>query len=488
MSHPLRNTRSHPAPSVRSRLEGGAPWPAYASAVGVAVVVAVAANRIAPGVPLAALIALGLAGVALLVLALKRFDLFVLLMLSTRPLVDAVGSGSAASPSTLLGLVFLATGALWLYGHWRAGRMVTWSYAVVGLTLITFAAAISCLVSERPIVSGMATAKLAAAVLMFVVLEQMLRTGVLSVSQVMTSVAVSAVIVGTLALGQAVTGTGFYDADVGLKRVYLPFVHPNVLAKYLDIVLLGAIGYALLGPRRLRPWMIGGSLLLGGALLFTYARVGWATVAAASLYLLWQWNRKVVPLALTLGAVVAASVPAVYGRIAELWLAEPPAPGVPANSLEWRIEYWQHLIPMARLSPVNGLGYNMIQLVGGQDLYAHNVWVQTYVEMGVVGIICLVAAIIGIAVTIRQALADTPTGRQTPEIHIAAAVGISLFIMMQTENLLSENTTLWYAAAMMCCGLIPGGSAATVGARPVVPPAATATGQSVTPTTEESRP
>lgn len=427
--------------------------------------VAVVSALWAPELPVAALLLGGAGGVGLLLLALRRFDVFVLLLLATRPFFDIVGAGGTLSPSVLVGLLFLGASLLWLLQRWRARQMVQWSPATLGLFVLLIAAAVSSLVSAQPVVSLIATTKLAAAIAMFVVLEQCLRTGVLTSRQVMLAVGVSAALVTTVALGQALTGTGFYDKDIGLTRSYLPFVHPNVLAKYLDVVLLVTLGYALLGAKHRRRILGLATLAIAGALVFTYARVGWATAAVAALYLLWRRDRRTVPLALVGVALVSVGVPSVYERISELWEAKPPAAGVPANSLEWRIEYWQHLIPMARISPINGLGYNMIQIVGGQDLYAHNVWVQTYVEMGLFGIGALLAAIAGIAITVTRTMRATPAGDRTPEMHIAVAVAISLFIMMQTENLLSENTTLWYAAAALTCGYVR-----TCVPRPVGPP------------------
>lgn len=433
----------------------------------IGIVVALLSAVFVPGLPVAALLIGGVGGIGLLVLAFRRFDAFVLLLLAIRPFFDVIGAGSTLGPSILVGLLFLGTSVIWLFQRWRAGLMAPWSPATLGLFVLLVAAATSSLVSAQPMVSLIATAKLAAAIVMFIVLEQCLSTGVLTSRQVMLSVGVSAALVTAVALGQAVTGTGFYDADIGLTRSYLPFVHPNVLAKYLDVVLLVTLGFALLGPKHRRRLLGLATVAIAGALVFTYARVGWATAAAAALYLLWRRDRRTVPLALLGVALVSVGVPSVYERIAELWEAKPPAAGVPANSLQWRIEYWQHLIPMARISPINGLGYNMIQIVGGQDLYAHNVWVQTYVEMGIFGIGALLAAIAGIALTVTRTMRATPAAQRTPEMHIAVAVAISLFIMMQTENLLSENTTLWYAAAALTCGYVRATTRRTPPPRPV---------------------
>lgn len=396
------------------------------------------------------------AGLGAMMYAITRFENFVLLLLGIRPLMDAFnlgGAGGILTPSVAIGLAFETAAVIWLWRRWSQHQMAPWSPAAVGLSALVCAAAASCLVSSMPLVSITATMRLAAAALMFIVLEQGLATGAFTVRQVTIAVAISAAYVTTFALIQGVTGTGFDDAGAGITRVYFPFVHSNVLAKYLDVVIIMGIGYALFRPHVWRKRIALGLAAAFGALIMTYARVSWATAVVAGLYLLWHRNRKVVPLVLLAGFVVAVMVPAVNSRIAELWTAKPPpAPGMPDNSMIWRFEYWQQLIPLARMSPFNGLGYEMSMHVGGQDLMAHNVWVQTYVEMGVFGLLGLLAALTGIAVTVVRAVRRLPPAGRPAPLHVAAAVCLGLAVMMFTENLLDETITLWYAAAALTCG------------------------------------
>lgn len=412
---------------------------------------------------LAVALAVGaISGTLFLAFAWARFDAFLLSLLAIRPMLDALnlgGASSALSPSVAVGLAFVVAALAWLGVRYRRGELVRPSAATLGVCTLVIAAALSCLVSVSPVVSASSTVRLLAAALMFVVLEQTLATAVITRSALLKAVGVSAALVLAFAFLLVLVGIGAVDPFSGLVRMQGPFVHPNVLGKYLVVITLLLVGWAL----HLR----GRSLVLAllalvptiAALGMTYARSAWIAAFVGALYLVARRNWRLVPLIIGAVVVAAVSIPSIYGRISDLWTAQAPAVGVPQNSMQWRVEYWQHLIPLTRMSPFNGMGMDMIPYIGGQGLAAHNVWVQTYVEMGYVGIAALLAAIAGFVITIWRTVRPLSHSAGRPADHVAAqisiAIGIVLFVLMQTENLLSETTTLWYAAAAFTCGYAP---------------------------------
>ena len=119
---------------------------------------------------------------------------------------------------------------------------------------------------------------------------------------------------------------------------------------------------------------------------------------------------------------------------------------MPGNSLAWRLGYWGQLIPLWRHSPLNGVGLEVIPTLNGQGLEAHSVWVQALVEMGLVGVVGLLAVTAGFVLTARRRARLAVTASE-------AAAAKALLAMSFSENLLSETTTLWYSAAVMACGL-----------------------------------
>jgi len=250
---------------------------------------------------------------------------------------------------------------------------------------------------------------------------------------------------------QAATGTGAQDPWTGLTRVTGPFVHPSVLAKFLVVcclILASAVMWSR-GGIASRAWALAGFGATVGCLGLTYTRAAWGAAALGLAYLIARKKARLLPLFGIVGVVAIMSIPSVYARVSDLWNTPPPAPGAPDNSLAWRVSYWNHLLPMAKKSPFNGRGFDTIPITGGQELAAHNIWVQTIVELGAVGLICLFAVVVSMSWMLHQ----NAKLRFSPGLtYAAAAVSLSMLAMSASENLLNETTTLWYLACIFTCG------------------------------------
>lgn len=406
----------------------------------------------------------GLGGVAGLILGLRRLEWFVLLLLTVRPMLDMLKLDALGplTPATLFGLVFLLVGSWWLFGRHRSGRLTAPSPLTWGMVGLLAAAGLSALVSVVPVISIVAVTRLASAVMMFVVLEQLLRAGTIRIQALMLAVAISAVLVSIEAFRQVFTGTAPVDPFTGLERVTGPFVHASVLAKYAAILLVASCAWLI--------WTRGKSQLIALAILplvatmtlVTYTRAAWIAALVGVIVVLARWDWRALLIGLVSATFTALTVPAIYERLSEIW-AEPKVdlPWVPDNSLEWRVGYWADLVPMARFSPINGLGFDTIPTIGGIDLAAHNVWLQAYVEMGVVGVLAMVTVVATATITIRRSVAVdrlAPVGAHRAAQEAAVAVAWVLLVLTPTENLINETTTLWYGAAILLCGTAPGGA------------------------------
>ena len=101
--------------------------------------------------------------------------------------------------------------------------------------------------------------------------------------------------------------------------------------------------------------------------------------------------------------LIGTLVPSVSSRITDLSIDRTDLPeDVPDNSLEWRLQYWELLVPLANESPVTGLGPQVILNSRPEELEPHNVYVQIYVEQGLLGLGALAAAVVGIGITLRR--------------------------------------------------------------------------------------
>lgn len=392
-------------------------------------------------------------------LAFARFEIFLLGLFAIRPLLDIFKPGgeesSSLSPSVAAGTLFLVA-ALWrLYSHWRGGRWVPLSWMSFAFMTMPLAELLTVPLSVSISSSLTTTLRLLTGTIMFVVLEQEIGSGTLSHRRIMRCVMVSLLFVIPYCFMQEATGFGIeFDPDIMATRVEGPFVHPSVLAKYLVILLLWMVAALSASVRRTRLFLTVGILLVIVVLGLTLTRVAWVAALLGVLVILGRRNWRLVPAIVAIAGAVTFAVPSLNERITSLFTSAAPVPGVPANSLQWRLDYWQELIPLARMSPFNGLGAGSATIVGTDGLEPHSTWVQVYVETGFFGIIALLFTIIGFFFTLRWV---SRTSRAVPVTNCnrvaadaAIACGIVLFIFIQTENLLTETSTLWYGAAVLC--------------------------------------
>lgn len=400
-----------------------------------------------------------------LMLARRRYHLFILALLAVRPELDAFKVSGAISPATGVGILFILTSLVWLWDRHRLGLLVRPSAASWGLLGVAAAAGLSALSSEVLGASIIGTARLTAGIMMFVVLEQLIRTSVLKPIQVLVATSISAALVlGHVVLGR-LSGSAVQDDLAGAARSAAPFVHPSVLAKYATVIALAMLAQAVWTRRGDRMWWGLGSLAMSAVVILTYTRASWGALALGILVILTRRDWRFAPATLVLGVILATSVPSITNRVTVLWNPPPPVPGASESSLSWRTGYWADLLPLTRLNPVNGIGFETVSATHFHGLAPHNVWVQVLVEMGVVGVLALVIAVITIIIALRSTsreLADGPvvvalgetesiveTADRRASLEAAIAVALGLFFIIITENLLSETSTLWYCAAIL---------------------------------------
>lgn len=386
-------------------------------------------------------------------LAAYRFDVFVVVLLLVRPSLDRVPlSAGPLDVSSILALLFLVAGVLWLAARARHSPL---SFSPMSMALVAFAgvASLSSLVSAAPVASAVAASKTVSGVLMFLVLERLLQERPDRMRSVITAVLASAVVPCLVALQQVATGaTSGTTSGAELGRVYGTFVHPNPFATYLAIVAVLAV--AVLPHvlrRRDQLFVLAVAGLALASLLFTYSRGGWVAALVGLAYLLAK--RSVVLLVLAGVVVVLAGMfaPPVQARLADIG-APPPVEGVPANSLEWRVGYWQEVLPLAAGNPLTGIGLERVQNSTPSGLPPHNAYVQTYVETGVLGLGALVAVILTGFITLRRRLTRARPGLERGLAFAGTAVALGLLAQTLTENLLTQTMALWYFAAAATWG------------------------------------
>ncbi|WP_158412320.1 O-antigen ligase family protein [Ilumatobacter nonamiensis] len=392
-------------------------------------------------------------GLAFGLVAALRFEWFVLAVLVVRPSLDALGT-TELGPGAMLAAGFLALAIVWLVVQHREGE---WRRLSVGTRgLVVFGAAVCASVTTSQLIgtSVVGALEIASGIAMFVVLEQLLVERPDRARRLVTAALCSAII--PVAVGYVHWITGNYTVtNGGLGRVRSTFVHPNPFATYLVLIGLLAVATAL-GSRGRQRWLSSGLAIAAACLLIaTYNRSGWIAFAIGISYLAYRQARWLVVVLLAGTLVVGAAVPSVRDRVADLGdkqdFAYIPS-DVPENSFEWRVQYWEELIPLANDSPVTGIGPQVILDTRPEGLEPHNVFVQVYVEIGILGLASLFAAAVAMGITLRRRRRGATGEWDAALAGAAVACCLAILVMAPGENLLNQTMSWWYLAACATWG------------------------------------
>lgn len=406
------------------------------------------------GVEVLALAVGGILGVLVGVLAITHFDWFIMFLLVVRTSLDLLAQGGvgggAFDPAAAVGAVFVATSSLWLAMRYLTGDWVKPSPPTKALYALAGAAIASVITSDFPVASLEACARLIAGVLMFAVLEQILgrRRDVVPWLIVLLGSSVLPIVMGYY---QLVTGAGLGQAG-GTARVIGTFVHPNPYASYLISVILMSAVVAMRSHGRLRRAamvVVVAALPLVG---FTYTRIAWIALIAGILYLGAKLDYRLVLGIVAMGILAVAASPSILARITDVTDPTEIYNGAPSNSMEWRLQYWQELLPLNGDSPLTGIGLEVTQRVTDAELQPHNTFIQVYVEMGLLGASAVIAVVVTFVAYLRRRLASARTPSERYVAIGSIAVALAVIFQAPSENLLTFTIGYWYMALAMLYG------------------------------------
>ena len=437
---------------------------AVAGLAGVAAATGLLAVRGASRVEL--MLPIGVVGViALVALGCYRFEWFVLTILAVRSVMDAtsvrptgakfastvskapdaVTSGPAASG---LAALFIVMAAIWLMAKHRDGARTRLTPAEGAFA--AFAAA--CLLSVAGAVNRIAalteTARIVAAVLMFVVLIRLL-TSLAAVYRCLIACAIGYLAPVLLGLLQVAGRGGDFRAG-GYSRVVGTFVHPNTFGFFLSMFMLMAIALFRHCPRRVQWLLAAGTVVCGGLLVLTYARGPWIAFVLGLIVIGALQSRQIFIWLVGGILVVLAAVPSVLQRVSDATSGS-SANGGTSNSLAWRFQYWQQVLGLSHDNPVTGIGLKGTKYLTDQNKAPHNDFLRAYVETGVIGLLAYVLVLIALVAIARRALRDAQPGFARGVAVGFAAVLVAYVIDSLTDNLMSEVVVLWYFYAAAAC-------------------------------------
>jgi putative inorganic carbon (HCO3(-)) transporter len=411
-------------------------------------------SKAAVVLPLAAGLGLLLAG-----LAASRFGAYVLLMLALRSSIDlAKLSGSAAGttessasraldPASLFAVLFLAASAMWLVGEYRRTKLPG-SRLRTALVCFVFTCGISVVGSPHKSAGAMQTVRIAAAVAMFLVLEQLARR-VGGSRRILLAVYASAIFPLALTTVTFLIGHGRTESKGTLDRATGPFAQSNEFGRYLMVlIVMGVALYPHLERRLQRALMV--LLGLSSVFLFlTYTRTALiGTVVGLVIVGIVQSKRVLVGLfvAAVLGLAV---VPGVAGRFTDLAPTTSSSAGTTSsNSLAWRFSYWTEVLPLANKNPVTGIGLNETQYNTDQAKQPHNDFLRAYVETGLLGLGAYIAALAGmVGLGIRSVRRSVPGTFERGAAAGFLACAVAFVAVSAVANVISNVVVLWYLFA-----------------------------------------
>lgn len=380
------------------------------------------------------------------VLALRRIEWFLAVVIAIRPSLDKLDQEDLGivQPVSTLGLLLIAVCLAWLVGAWFGGTFARPS--TISKVFIVYAAAITCSApaSLIPVVSATGAVKLWSAAILFVTLEQLHRTRPRFIWTLLGAGALGVIIPVATAYVQAMW-TGEIEPISGVPRVDGTFVHPNPFATYLVVIFLVAAAVAIRSSGSLRVAGVGVMVIVGPAVLLSYARAGWGSLIAGMALIAWRWDRRIFGAIVLTGFLAVVANPTIVTRLADLTAEDDPTLGYEnPNSMEWRVGYWVEIMPLGLANPATGIGLDMVERVTDDALPPHNTYVQAFVEAGLLGLGGLLTMSVATWRLVRRSLNAAFEGEGELIAVAFAAAGLSIFLQMFTENLLTGVIPIWY--------------------------------------------
>jgi putative inorganic carbon (HCO3(-)) transporter len=388
-----------------------------------------------------------LSGTAIVVLAVVKFEAFILILIVIRSSLDLAKSSATGSsltePASLLALLMMGASIGWLIAQGPVRPHRRLSPLGVSLVLFTLAVGVSVIGSAQIGVSAAAFLKIVSGILMFFVVDRLLTEG-MPLRRLIIALFASTIVPVLLPIVGRFTGHDFSRVKDGVESLASTFVLSNNFAHFLVPFLI--IGFALLGsiPWRRGRLVMAVFLIIGLVeLVYTNTRGAWVALVAGIAIVGFVQSKALLLGIVASTVLIIALVPTVNQRLANLNL-NPDRPRT-ETSWTWRIDHWGAIIPLAAANPVTGIGIGMTAEVTQDHKEPHSDYVRAYVEMGLFGLgayLLATAAFIGVAHRART--------RARGAIETALALGIFAYsiafaVSSVADNLITGVGWLWYA-------------------------------------------
>jgi O-antigen ligase len=308
-------------------------------------------------------------------------------------------------PTTLLEVLILVTVALYALSLLQAGAWRLRRTAVeIPMALFLVAAAVACAVSVDHVGAlGLFRAYFVEPIVIFYIALDVL-DGPRDLRLAVFAFLAGATLFALLNLGAWAITLYQHRPVILTDAPTALYASPNSVALFLEPAVATAAGLAMYADARSdrAPAAVALCILLP-AMVLTLSRAGLLTLAVLALVAVATIPNRRVKAVLLAGAIVAglaiSRVPWVAGR-----LAHQLDPGNADNTLEGRLRIWNDTLHMLRDHPVFGAGLRAFTQVVtpyvtdkdryGVPLYAHDVWLSMWSEIGLVGMVAFAALLV----------------------------------------------------------------------------------------------
>lgn len=241
---------------------------------------------------------------------------------------------------------------------------------------------------------------------------------------------------------------GFYLSE---HRLASTFAHPNILAFYSVLMIL--VGFYLWKSqqfseksllKKMLPFIM---LALVGMLLLTQTRSAWVAFFAFFAFYAVFIERKYIPI-LLIFPVIGLMIPEIRDRVLDLTSGNQVVAYAKLNSYAWRKYLWESALHWMQVSKYfTGYGsdafmhYSTIffPLSNNNPTAAHNVYVQTFFDLGIFGLFSYIWLFLKTAqVVLKTVLFD----RLLKTIALISI--LSYMVYSYSDNLLAYLNFNWY--------------------------------------------
>lgn len=395
-------------------------------------------------------------------LTLFSFEKILVLLLFIRPALELFRNvylpgplEGILNPAGAVSIFFVAMGGVWLLG--KGKRSIRDSLTIPSIIFLALALLSSAYSVNKMAAIGEWIRYLGYFFMYFLILNIVKTTALLK--KMVFAITLSSLIPLAVGLWQIINHD-FIVMIFGFSQIQSVFAHPNIFGIYLAI--LGPIIF-LVALSNHSPIVRFIYFLMFGILVFclmrTYSRVSWVGFFIGMSIVLYRDYRRYlifIPIAATLFWALDPNIQSKWALIFTSTMKE--------NSLVSRLYIWQDALNIFKQSPILGSGLRSFTILSDffesknhsayQGSYAHNLYIQLLVEMGVLGLISYLSIQWNMLSIAMRALQNKSHPSLTPITVGFLSLFVSLSIMALVDNVLSTAALQWYLwayAGMASC-------------------------------------